>query len=583
MDYTARPGISDVASADVNGDGKLDLVTANGNYGQGGQNAISVLLGNGDGTFQPPVDSSTLHAPERLRVGDFNHDGKPDAATVSGGQYYRGSDSQYLDVLLGNGDGTFQPPASYMVGAGPNNLALSDFNQDGNPDLVTANYSGNSLSVLLGKGDGTFQPPVNYPVTVRPIGIAVADYNKDGKFDLATAYYLSGIPGAVSIMLGRGDGTFQSPAYWHFGEYLTYVHATDLNQDGRADLITTSGLLNQVNVMLGQGNGTFQAPLLMYRPGPAIVSGDLDGDGKPDLAFGIGSIGTLTGKGDGTFETEVSCQPFAQPVGPVTLGDFNGDGKPDLAGFHRTSGGAVAVLLNQTTLLPPSPPVNFSLTYYPAGYPDHSRIGIGDYNNDGKPDLSTSGHVYYGKGDGTFQPPTDFSVNPTPITEAKADFNGDGIPDWAKVETACPAISIALGEGSGGYLPDIHYFAAGTHPVALAVGDLNGDGKPDLAAADYGYPNDAEGGWSLSAGKTIAVLLNTTDWHSPRHPGDVTGDVTVDVRDAIRLLQAVAGLRTLTLEERTIADTNCDGSVGMGDVVHLLRSVVFRQPLQACP
>jgi hypothetical protein len=500
VDYAARPGTSDVVSADVNGDGKLDLVTANGDDGYGGQqNSISVLIGNGDGTFQAPIDSSTLHAPTRLRVGDFNHDGKPDAATVSGPPFWTGIDypnSKYLDILLGNGDGTFQPPVSYTVGNRAVNLALSDFNQDGNPDLVTANYStanySNSLSVLLGKGDGTFQTPVNYLVTFRPVSIAVADYNNDGKLDLATAYYLAGIPGTISIMLGKGDGTFQAPAYLSGGDYLADVHATDLNQDGRTDLVTTSALLNQVSVLLGKGDGTFQARREMYSTGPGplnVVSGDLDGDGKLDLAFGnsgfntylaTGSIGTMTGQGDGTFEAEIFCQPFDSPSGTVTLGDFNGDGKPDMADVRHyisstyMSSRAVAVLLNQTPSLPPTPPVNFSLTYYPKQSLPWT-IGSGEYN-----------------------------------TEAMADFNGDGILDRATLETVCHAVRIALGNGSGGYQPEVLLFEAGSHPVALAVRDLNGDGKPDIAADDYGYPNVAEGSLSLGAGKTIAVLLNTS-------------------------------------------------------------------------
>jgi hypothetical protein len=514
VDYAARSGICDVVSADVNNDGKTDLVTANGNDGQGGQNTVSVLLGNGDGTFQPPLDSSTLHAPARLRVGDFNHDGKPDAAIVSGQQF--STDSKYLDILLGNGDGTFQPPISYTVAGGPNNLTLSDVNQDGNPDVLTANYNSNSLNVLLGKGDGTFQSIISPSGSFRPTNIAVADYNNDGKLDLATSYRLAGK--SVSIMLGKGDGTFLPATYLPGGDHLADVLSTDLNGDGNADLVTASTLLNEVNVLLGKGDGTFQAPLLMYSTGPGplnVVSGDLDGDGKPDLAFGnsgfgsftgIGSIGTMTGQGDGTFEAEIFCQPFEELGGTVTLGDFNGDGRPDLAGVHRTS--TVAVLLNQTPLLPPSPPVNFSLTYYPPGGAD--RIGIGDYNNDSKADIVLYKSIFYGNGDGTFQPLASFSVDPPQITEATADFNDDGILDRARVEAACHAVSIALGNGSGGYRPDVHLFEAGSHPVALAVGDLNGDGKPDIAVADYGYPNPAEGNQSITVGKTTAVLLNTS-------------------------------------------------------------------------
>jgi hypothetical protein len=591
VDYVASPDIRDVASGDVNGDGKTDLVTANGGFeiygGTGQTREISVLLGNGDGTFQPPTLSATLHPPRVIVLGNLNRDGKLDAVTISGSK---------LDILQGNGDGTFQPTVSYPIRSPAGKPILGDWNGDGALDIATADNN-----VFLGKGDGTFLP-FNYEATFRPTGIASADFNEDGIPDLATVYNLFGSPGTLSIMFGRGDGIFQPPVYSFGGNYLIDVQAADWNRDGHADLIALSNLDDSLYVLFGKGDGTFQPPMATNRPGIYFnqsVIGDLDGDGKLDLAggdfgdyrysFPPDSVKTLAvallGKGDGTFETELYGLRFDRLMGRVALNDFNGDGKLDIAAVHLTESGNVAVLLNQTPSPPPPSPVHFSLAYYPASGP--YSIGIGDYNADGKPDISIGYGVYYGNGDGTFRLPIATGPSspispPTQVKEATADFNGDGIPDRARMEEFINSVTIALRNGSGGFKPDVYLFTAGSHPLALAVGDLNGDGKPDLAVADYGYVG-AEGSASYTIGKTIAVLLNTTDWSSTRPPGDANGDGIVNVGDAIRLLQSVAGLQTLTAEERKAADTNCDGSVGVGDVVQLLRSVVFHQPLQACP
>src|SRR2546428_14468 len=195
-----------VAVGDFNGDGKPDLAVANA-----GSDTVSVLLGNGDGTFQAARTVAAGSGPVFLAVGDFNGDGKPDLAVadyVFAADYacFRCSRSTTYSVLLGNGDGTFSAARTLGVGSGPWSVAVGDFNRDGKLDLAVANFSSSTVSVLLGNGDGTFQAAQTVAAGTSPISVAVADFNGDGKPDLAVANYGSN---TVSALLGNGDGTFQ--------------------------------------------------------------------------------------------------------------------------------------------------------------------------------------------------------------------------------------------------------------------------------------------------------------------------------------------------------------------------------------
>ncbi len=182
-----------IVAGDFTGDGYLDLAVAN----VGG--TVSVLLGNGDGTFQPQVTYAVGQLPHAIVAGDFTGDGRTDLAVAN----YQ---DNTVSVLLGNGDGTFQPQVTYAVGAAPDAMVAGDFTGDGRTDLAVANYQDETVSVLLGNGDGTFQPQVTYAVGSFPDAIVAGDFTGAGRTDLAVANYLGN---TVSVLLGNGDGTFQ--------------------------------------------------------------------------------------------------------------------------------------------------------------------------------------------------------------------------------------------------------------------------------------------------------------------------------------------------------------------------------------
>src|SRR6266700_2921229 len=248
----SKNGPSGIAVGDFNGDGKLDLAVAN--YGD---NSFSVLLGNGDGTFQPPRTLPIGTHPALVAVGDFNGDGKPDLAISSVGD-------NTVSVLLGNGDGTFLAPQVTPVGLNPWYFAVGDFNGDGKLDLAVADYGcpldctsspSNTVTVLLGNGNGTFLPGPSLTVGNGPAGVAVGDFNGDGKPDLAVANLNDN---TLSILLGNGDGTFQAPqTFAGVGTKPYFVAVGDFNRDGKPDLVITNHLGNTVTVLLGNGDGTF--------------------------------------------------------------------------------------------------------------------------------------------------------------------------------------------------------------------------------------------------------------------------------------------------------------------------------------
>jgi hypothetical protein len=245
-----------VATADLNRDGRPDLAVANQ-----GSNTVSVLLGNGDGTFGIRTDFEVGSDPWSVAIGDLDGDRRPDLAVANSAQ----SDATgSVSVLLGNGDGTFEARTDLSVGNHPWAVAIGDLDSDRRPDLVVANQGSNTLSVLLGNGDGSFDPGADISAGVDPLSVAIADLDGDGRPDLAVAnsgLFHSNQPGTVSVLLGDGHGTFGSRTDYGTGLNPWSVAVADFNADGRRDLVVANQDPHTVSVLLGNGDGTFRDKL----------------------------------------------------------------------------------------------------------------------------------------------------------------------------------------------------------------------------------------------------------------------------------------------------------------------------------
>jgi hypothetical protein len=284
--YSAGSTATSLVAGDFDGDGKLDLAVANTQ-----DSSVSILLGNGDGTFQPQVTFPTAVAPEELVAGDLNRDGKLDLVTAN--RFQDTGDTGGISVLLGNGDGSFQEHVDYDQAVNAGLLTIGDFNQDGDLDLIyDAGAPIGMFSFLRGNGDGTFQPAVRFPADLSPGGLTTADVNGDAKLDLIAADGSILSPGGAFVWLGNGDGTFPSPADYDPDLIAGKLLIGDFNADGNIDLVLSDPGNELLVLLLGNGDGTFQNPSNIPTNSAALlVAGDFNGDGKMDIAVGLNDAG----------------------------------------------------------------------------------------------------------------------------------------------------------------------------------------------------------------------------------------------------------------------------------------------------
>ena len=482
VDYPTGTSPSSVVAADFNGDGKLDLAVTNEF-----DNTVSILIGNGDGTFQSHIDLPVGLYPISLTAGDFNGDGKIDLAAANSGD-------NTVSILLGNGNGTFQPQVPYAAGPSPFSVATGDFNGDGKLDLVVATYGAFSVATLRGNGDGTFQAPVDQPVgfAYNPFDVVVADLNGDGIPDLAVASTQSGSSqDYVSVLLGNGDGTFQSAVNYTCVSFVSSIAAADFNGDGKLDLVVGNGYADYLSVFINKGDGTFE-PRTDYSAGlipVSVATGDFNGDGKLDLVTANSqdnNVAVLLGSGDGTFQSHSDYATGNLSQG-IVAADFNGDGHPDLATADCGSNTVSVLIGNADGTFQPR--LSFAVGQCPVA------ITAADFNGDGKIDLAVANQtdstvsILLGNGDGTFQARTDYALPYSAIAIAAADFNRDGRQDVIVLASGGVGVfSILFGNGDGTFQPHTDYgTGTGIGPTALTVGDFNGDGIPDLAITGSAY------------------------------------------------------------------------------------------------
>jgi len=409
---------SAIAVADVNGDGVPDVVVANTRRNLTdqvfGASNVGVMLGNGDGTFQSTVTylsgGSQLHS---VAIADVNNDGKLDILAGNGCSIISGGSCSFegaVGVLLGNGDGTFRPAVNFGSGGYANfqlKVIVADVNGDSKPDLLTLNGCTTSCSpngpphgsvgVLLGNWDGTFQKAVTYTTTgYFATSIAVGDLNGDHNLDIVLTNYCGdnniggcATPGPVDVLLGNGDGTFQGAIpFGPGGRGTSGVAVADVNGDDKPDLLVTNCGTDGcggfwpprpggvVGVLLGHGDGTF-SPAITYGSGSyfAIDVADVDGDQNPDLVLanwacsnsGLGCISVMPGNGDGTFQSAMNFSTESD-ANSLAVADLNRDDKLDIVIPNRESFGSndppgtVSVLLNSTPSCNTPPQVTVSIT-----------------------------------------------------------------------------------------------------------------------------------------------------------------------------------------------------------------------------
>jgi hypothetical protein len=378
--------MSTIAVADFNGDGLPDVAASSAFTDN-----VSVLLSKRDGEFHDVATYGTGTQPYAIATGDFNGDGKLDLAVADSGTNATDLNSKKVSVLLGNGDGTFAAAVNYSVGTLASSVATADFNGDGKLDLAVVNHGDGTISILLGNGDGTFQAAIAYPAGTNAISLAVADFNGDGRLDLAVGSLGASNATQISILLGNGDATFQAALNSTIPSAdVDAISAADFNGDGKLDLAVASYGSNNVTIMLGDGNGNFQAsPNPLGALGPvSVVAGDLDGDGKADLVVGnyfTSQIAVFLGNGDGSFQSPNYYKIGNDPVG-IAIADLNGDSRPDLA-VVNVNDHFVSIFAGKGdgTF---EDGVNYGASKGP------SAVVVGDFNSDGKPDLAMTGYWF---------------------------------------------------------------------------------------------------------------------------------------------------------------------------------------------
>jgi len=346
-----------VATADLNNDGFQDVIVANFTDG-----TLSIFLGVGDGTFNLPTTVAVGAGPAWVATGNFH---LTSDTTNNVDILVANQNANTLSLLLGNGDGTFQAAQSITTGKMPSSIAVADFNNDGLSDLAVVNQGDNTIGIYLRNTDGTFKPPALIATGTKPTSIVAGAFNPNSNaiIDLAIT---NSSENTLETYIGKGDGTFFSPIKYATGVTPVFVALADVNSDEVLDLIVAdsgtvasgnNSVINSVSVFLGNGDGTFgtsTTPRLDFPAGTnptSIAIADFNADGLPDMAVtatGDNSLAVLIGVGGGIFSPPIELPLQTSPNSAATA-DFNGDGLPDVAVTNFGSN-SVAIVLDSAAL-----------------------------------------------------------------------------------------------------------------------------------------------------------------------------------------------------------------------------------------
>ena len=544
--------------ADINGDGKNDIVVTNYDAA-----SVTILTGNGDATVNVPDTGYGTGGDEPYYpavVADFNGDGLADIVQVD--------DVYSYAYLQGYGDGTFHAAVNYygaINGGGwpeTSTVASGDFNGDGFQDFAVGTCCTNStgITIFLSRGDGSLQHGVNYGANGALFNVVVADFDGDGKLDVAAADYYQGL---VQIFNGVGDGTFTVGPFFYTDEGNSYpwgMVTGDFNHDQHTDIAVVNDDGTNVAVLLNDGSGGFSTttyPVSTY--GYEIAAGDINGDGYTDLLVPLNSgsngVAVLLGNSDnsGTFQNEydvplVNGNATYSSPGGITVADLNGDGKMDFAvtidDYSDNSGQGVAVALGKGdgTFNTPNlySTTSQDFTFFEKPYPQHVKSA--DINGDGKVDLVYTNEDYgtvgvlFGNGDGTFGTPNEYPAAIYTYGFALADVNGDGAVDVVTSSFDVGQVAVLLNaNGSGvqssftvGITTPTATVTAGspaTYDMALTGNNgYNGtvtfscSGLPAHAACSFAPSSIVASGAAQSVAITITTTAATASLTQPALP-----------------------------------------------------------------
>ena len=470
-----------LAAGDFDGDGRVDLATANEQSGD-----VTVLLGRGSDDFAPAQRLAAGLYPSALAAADFDADGRLDLAAANSG-----SDEVFL--YAGRGDGTFAAPSRFATGTGPVALAVADLDGDHRLDLMTANAYSDDLSILAGIPGGGFAPERRLGLGAGPLSIAPVDLDGDGAVDLVVALWISE---QIAFLRNRGDGTFHPPVRTRLSEAPAVVRAADFDRDGRPD-VALALQDGRIQVLGGDGTGGLRDPRTVADvggPPAALEVVRLDAGPVPDLVVAAGSAVLLYGRGNGTFEAPLRCGGLFGPAA-LAAGDVDRDGVTDLVFTTRSSDSpgatsldAAAVLLGRDNGACVGPVVSEEF--------DGRWMAVADFDGDRRLDAVTvEGEqedlvLRRGRGDGGFKPSEPITASAGRGRLLAADFDLDGRMDLAQTRNTRDEVSIRLGRGDGTFAPAVT-FGTVDAPWDMAAGQIDGDRFPDLVVTSDGLRNVA--------------------------------------------------------------------------------------------
>lgn len=571
--FSATP--TSVAFADFHRDGKLDAVVANARlFGSSSREYyLTVLRGHGDGVFDPlpPVYAAGQEATD-VAAADLNGDGWPDAATAD-------ATGNTVSVHLNAGNGTLLPRVEYPAGQQPRCIRIADLDGDTRPDLVALNCESSDVSIFRNLGGAVFAAQVRVPAPgVSPRGdpnlnfaypgpfFEIGDLDGNGSPDMAVP-----AGGAVRLLLNNGQGGFSlSPMQLSVpGPYQTYaVVIADFDRDGRQDIavsLVTFAVLPRVAVFRNLGGGVF-SPAALYDASscpsctdylPSLSVGDLDGDGFPDLAAAHENgraVSLFRNQRDGTFVPQEPLQTYRRPW-YVRLTDLNGDGRADLAALTGLQRGHLRVVLTDGA----GQLSNYEM-FAPGVSESRQSVAVADLDGDGDPDLvegiapppppnlqSLVRVIRNDGGDLLDYPP----IAATPAARARGqavavgDLDGDQrtdivVADLGNVSTTTlpGSIWVISNLGDMNFGPPVRYPLVDVLPYGVATGDLTGDQRPDVAV----WSVQTNQGAGVPAERRVLTMLNN-------------GDGTLSPGQSVTIDTAIWG----SLGDIAIADVDRDG------------------------